>query len=324
MRVLVLGGTAWVGGVLAAEAVARGHEVTCLARGTGPAPAGTRLVRADRERPGAYEEVGGRWDAVLDVARDPQHVRGAVEALDAAWFGFVSSVNAYADPATPHQDEAAALLDPDAEPADPGEEYGQGKVACERGILAAFGDRALVARAGLIGGPGDHTGRSTYWPWRFAHPSGDAVLVPDAARRSSELLDVRDLAAWMLDRAERGAGGVVDAVGPETPLPEHLETARRVAGHAGEVVAAPEPWLLEQGVQEWMGPRSLPLWLADPGWQGFTTRDGSAARAAGLVHRPLADTLRDALAWEEQQPAHPHGAGLTDAEEQALLDALAR
>lgn len=323
MRILVLGGTAWLGGTIAAEAVRRGHEVVCLARGSAPVPEGAALVRADRDRPDAYGGVAGeRWDAVLDVARDPQHVRVAVAALEADRYLFVSTCNVYADTATPHQDESAPLLDPDGEPADPGQAYGMGKVACERAVRSAFGGRALIARAGLIGGPGDPSGRSTYWPWRFAHPSGAAVLVPEAAARSSELIDVRDLAGWLLRCAETGTGGVFDTVGPQVPVGEHLAAAQHVAGFTGEIAAAPEAWLSTHGVGEWMGPRSLPLWLADPDWQGFTARDGSRARTAGLEHRPLEDTLRDALAWEETQPEHPHGAGLTDAEERALLAAL--
>ncbi len=202
------------------------------------------------------------------------------------------------------------------------EEYGSAKVACEQAVLEVFGERALIARAGLIGGPGDTSGRSGYWPWRFAHPSGPRVLVPDAARRSSELIDVRDLAAWLVSSAEQGVGGVFNAVGPELPLGEHLAAAQRVSGFTGDVVAAPEAWLAEQHVEEWMGPRSLPLWLADPDWQGFAARDGAKARAAGLTHRPLEDTLRDALAWEETEEAHPHGAGLTDDDERALLRLL--
>jgi nucleoside-diphosphate-sugar epimerase len=258
---------------------------------------------------------------VLDVGRDPVHVRGVVAALDADRSVFVSTGNVYADPATPHLDEHGPLLDPDGTPADPGEAYGMGKVACERAILDAFGDRALIARAGLIGGPGDTSGRSGYWPWRFAHPSGDAVLVPDAADRPTELIDVRDLASWLVRGAEEGLGGVFNAVGEEVPLGEHLAAAR--SGTDVRAVEAPEAWLAEQGVAEWAGPRSLPLWLADEGWQGFAARDGSRARAAGLEHRPLAETLRDVLAWEEAQPAHPHGAGLTDEDERALLRLLA-
>ena len=259
---------------------------------------------------------------MIDVARKPEHVRGAVTALDTERYLFVSTGNVYADPGTPHQDEGAALLDPDGTPADPGEAYGMGKVACELAILDAFGDGALIARAGLIGGPGDTSGRSGYWPWRFLHPSGDAVLVPDASTRPTQLIDARDLAAWLCDRRRRALGGVFNAVGPDVQLSDHLRTAMDING-SRRTVEAPEAWLLEQGVAEWAGPRSLPLWLADPGWQGFAARDGSRARGAGLTHRPLAATLTDVLAWEETQPVHPHGAGLTDDEERELLRLLA-
>ncbi|GAA2754266.1 NAD-dependent epimerase/dehydratase family protein [Amnibacterium kyonggiense] len=325
MRILVLGGTAWLGGATAAEAVARGHEVVCLARGeAGAVPEGARLIRADRDRPDAYAEAGGRWDAVLDVARHPGHVRGAIEALDAGRYLFVSTGNVYVDTSTRHGDESLPLLPPlEGDRMASMEDYGSAKVACEAAVLAAFGDRALVARAGLIGGPGDTSGRSGYWPWRFAHPSGDAVLVPDAPQRSTELIDIRDLAAWLVRCAEDGTGGVFDAVGREVPLAEHLAAAGRAADSAAAVVAAPEAWLAEQGVVEWAGPRSLPLWLAAPDWQGFTSRSGERARAAGLVHRPLDETLRDVLAWEETRPEHPHGAGLADEEERELLRLLA-
>lgn len=325
MRYLVLGGTAWLGRTVAAEAVAGGHEVVCLARGTsGAVPDGAIWVTADRDRPGAYDPIADeRWDVVVDVARRPEHVRSAIAALAIDRYVLVSTGNVYADPSTPHLDETAALLDPDGTPADPGEAYGMGKVACEQAVLDAFRDRALIARAGLIGGPGDTSGRSGYWPWRFAHPTGDAVLVPDAAARPTQLIDVRDLASWLVRAPEDGIGGVFDAVGPVVPLGEHLGIAARAAGHDRGRVLAPEAWLTEQGVAEWSGPRSLPLWLADPAWQGFAARVGSRARAAGLQHRSLLDTLRDGLAWEEAQPVHPHGAGLSDAEERALLRLLA-
>lgn len=301
MRLLVLGGTAWLGGEVAAAAVRRGHEVVCLARGeSGAFPGGVRGVRADRDRPDAYDAVGGHWDAVVDVARHPGHVRGAVAALDADRYLFVSTGNVYAETAPLHQDETAALLPPlESDRMASMEEYGSAKVACEQAVLEAFGEGALIARAGLIGGPGDTSGRSAYWPWRFAHPSGAAVLVPDAGARSSEVIDVRDLAAWLVRSAEEGVGGVFNAVGPEVAFGAHLATAQRVAGFTGDVVVAPEAWLAEHGVEEWMGPRSLPLWLADPEWQGFPARNGAKARAAGLTHRPLEDTLRDALTWEE-------------------------
>jgi nucleoside-diphosphate-sugar epimerase len=229
----------------------------------------------------------------------------------------------YADQGAPGQDEDAPLL-PALEADVAGmEQYGEAKVACEQAVRRAFGaDRALIARAGLIGGPGDRSGRSGYWPWRFAHPSDPrGVLVPDALGAAVAVIDVRDLATWLVDSAERGTSGVFNAGGEPLPLGEHLAVAARVAGYRGGLVPAPEAWLREHGVDIWMGPRSLPLWIDDPDWRGMNSRDTSRARAAGLTIRPLEQTYADVLAWEEARPQPgPHGAGLTDAEERALLD----
>lgn len=330
MDLLVLGGTAWLGRYVAAAALARGHRVVCLARGSsGEAPAGARLVRADRDRPDALAALlPYQWDAVVDVARQPGQVRRAVAALAprAAHYVFVSTVSVYADPATVGQDESAPTLAPLAGDLMTGmDEYGAAKVACERHVLEGFGaDRSLVARSGLIAGPDDHTGRSGYWPWRFAHPSGPdgAVLVPDSPTLPTQLIDVRDLAGWLVDAAERRCAGVVNAVGDVVPLGEHLATARSVARHTGPLVTVDSGWLAEQGVQEFMGPRSLPLWLDDPGWLGFTAHEGSRGRALGLTPRPLAATLRDALDYESHRPADkPRPSGLTDAEELDLIAA---
>jgi nucleoside-diphosphate-sugar epimerase len=331
MRLLILGGTAWLGSAIAAVALSHDHEVTCLARGrSGEVPEGARLVRADRELPDAYTEVAQqRWDAVIDVARQPGQVRRAAAALEpiAALYIFVSSANVYADQRTVDQDEDAPLLpaleqDHMADLA----QYGEAKVACERAVAAAFGSgRSLLVRAGLLGGPGDLFGRSGYWPWRFAHPSNleQAVLVPDAADRSIQLLDTRDLAAWLVSCAESGTvTGVRNAVGLQTTFGEHLDVARRVADHAGPVIAVPESWLRDRGVQPWMGPASLALWLDDPSWLGMNARNGSRAVASGLTIRPLDETLRDVRAWEvSRAQSGPHGAGLTDSEERSLLAA---
>ncbi len=331
MRLLVLGGTAWLGGQVARTALERGHAVTCLARGTaGQVPGGAELVRADRTLPGALDGVAGRsWDAVVDVGRQPGQVRDAARALAActAHAVFVSSGNVYADHATPGQAEDAPLLPPLAgDEMQTMETYGEAKVACERHVVAAFGaDRALLARSGLIGGPGDTSGRSGYWPLRFARPAADdgTVLVPDDPGLGTQLVDVRDLATWLVSAAETGLAGAYTAVGERVPLGEHLAAARSVAGHAGTPAPADPAWLLAQGVQEWSGPRSLPLWLADPDWRGFADHDGSAARATGLALRPLAQTLADTLAWElAQDPDRPRGAGLTPADERELLARL--
>jgi 2'-hydroxyisoflavone reductase len=331
MELLVLGGTAWLSGELVRRARADGHAVTCLARGrSGPPPEGARWVEADRDAPDAYEAVADRdWDLVVDVARQPRQVRGAVQALAAraAHWVFVSSGNVYADHRAVGADETATLL-----PALDGDVmpdmtvYGEAKVACERLVLDALGpERSLLARVGLIGGPGDVFDRTGYWPSRFARPAAPdgSVLVPDEPDLPVQVVDVRDLAAWLLDVGARGVAGALDVVGPRSTLAEHLEVARRVAGHTGPVRPASSAWLLDRGVEPWMGPRSLPLWLPDPDWRGFGARDGRRARAAGLVTRPLEETLADTLAWERARPAdREHRAGLTVEEERALLAEL--
>ncbi len=328
MRLLVLGGTAWLGHTVAALAVARGHEVTCLARGSSPVAEGARLVTADRCTPEAYAEVPGDWDAVLDVARHPDQVRGAVAALAgrAAYLAFVSTVSVYADDTTPGQDESGPLHPPLLGQPQGGADYGPGKVACEQAVTAGFAGRSLVARAGLIGGPGDHTGRTGYWPVRFAGPAtaDGAVVAPDSAV-GTQVIDVRDLAGWLVDCCQRQSVGVVNAVGDPVPLGEHLAVAREVAGHRGALLPASQQWLQAQGVQPWMGPRSMPLWLPLPDHAGLGTRDPAAGRALGLHPRPLAHTLADTLTWERRQgPQRTRWAGLTDAAARDLVAAWRR
>jgi 2'-hydroxyisoflavone reductase len=138
------------------------------------------------------------------------------------------------------------------------------------------------------------------------------------------VIDVRDLAAWLIEAGSRRLGGVYNATGDTTVLFDHLETARRVAGHNGPMVRADQQWLLDQGVQPWMGEQSLPLWLVDLKWLGFNARDSSKARRVGLSTRPLEQTLADTLRWELTRATdRPRRAGLTDNDERTLLAALA-
>lgn len=295
-----------LGRAVAVEAVSTGHDVTCLARGvTGGVPEGVRWVRGDRDAADGLADVisgGQRWDAVIDVSRQPGQVRSAVAALEpvADHFVFVSTGNVYADHSRLASDESVPLLSPlDDEVMADMSVYGEAKVACEAAVLEGFGpDRTLIARAGLIGGPGDATGRSGWWPWRFAHPVGSdgAVLTPDDPELPMAIIDLRDLAAWLVRCADSRTAGVFDAVGEPDTLGGLLSAAREVAGHDGPVVAASAAWLAENGVAEWMGDESLPLFISDPEWRGFSSHTGAAARAAGLTHRPVADTLRDAAA----------------------------
>jgi hypothetical protein len=138
------------------------------------------------------------------------------------------------------------------------------------------------------------------------------------------VIDVRDLAGWLLDSAEKRTVGVYDAVGPVLKFEEWIESSRRAGGHSGPVVRAPEQWLLEQDVAEFMGAGSLPLWIADPAWKGFMARSGRRARDTGVQHRPLHDTLKDTLAWEiELGLERTRTAGISAARETQLLADLA-
>lgn len=317
MDVLVLGGTAWLGGEIARQAQAGGDAVTCVARGrSGTAPDGVTWVTADRDAPGALAAVADRdWDLVLDVARQPGQVRAAVAALGsrAARWMFVSTISVYAGGGG--DDETATVLPAlDGDVAAP-HEYGEGKVACEDAVLAGLGDRAVVARLGLVGGPGDGSQRSTYWPRRVA--TGGEVLVPDAPDQPVQLIDVRDAAAWLLAAgANPAVSGVIDLCGPTTALGDWW-TAGSDGADGAELVHVDPGWLVDQQVNPWMGPRSLPLWLPeDAVW--VMQRSGARARAAGLVTRPYGETIRDLLAADEAEPLGTR-AGLTSADERELL-----
>lgn len=333
MRLLILGGTAWLGRHVAAAALAAGHQVTCLARGTsGAPPDGVAWVQADRDTEDAYAQVrADAWDTVVDVSRQPGQVRRAARALAGACgtYVFVSSISVYADKSRPGQDESATLLTAlDADVMADMSHYGAAKVACERHVLEAVGvDRALIVRAGLIGGPGDISDRTGYWPWRFACAAALArpVLLPDTPQAATRLIDVRDLAQWILRCAEQRTAGTFNVAGETVTFRQFIAAAQRVAGSTCATVAAPSAWLLEQGVAPWAGPRSLPLWVPMASHAGFSAHECSRALAAGLVRRPLDDTLRDTLAWElqRQPPPAPRRAGLLDDDEAALLRALA-
>lgn len=326
MDVLILGGTQWLGRTLAAEALARGHHVTCLARGeAGAVPSGVEFVRADRSQPGAYDEVADReWHAVIDVTRQPGFARRAAEALAqrAAHWTFVSSGNVYAAQNEPGADESAALMPPlDGDESTP-DTYGEAKSAIELAYREALGERLLVIRPGLIAGPGDASGRSGYWVARAARDD-EPMLVPDILDAPVQAIHIDDLVRFTLDAIERPLTGAFNAVGDRVSFEDWLERSRAIGGHTGEVVAVAPDWLAEQGVAEWSGPESLPLWIIDPEWNAFLDRSNAAAKAAGLRLRPLDQLLAETLEWERSQGLdRERSAGLSAARERELLAAV--
>ncbi len=322
-KVLVLGGTSWLGGEIAHQAVVRGHDVTCLARGeSGKAPAAATFVPGDRSDASAYDKVlDQRWDMVIDVSRQPGHVRSAIEVLGktSSHWTLVSTGSVYADQSGPLT-EVSPLLEPlDGDVADP-ETYGEGKVACERAVRAL--PHHLVIRVGLIGGPGDRSDRLGYYVARFAQARDERVLIPNVASQPMQVIDVRDLAHWIVRLAETRATGIVHGAGERTTVGDLIRLSAEVADFSGEQVPAGEDWLREHDVEEWMGPRSLPLWLPATHF-GMGLMDDTRALEHGLERRPYVDMLRDTLTFENEQGLdRPRKAGLSREDELELIAEL--
>lgn len=320
-RTLILGGTAWLGREMAEQLVAQGEEVTCLARGeSGAVPSGVTFVRANRRAAGAYDSVADiGWDEIIELSSEAELVTGALEALGDATqhWTLVSSVSVYATNAEPGAGEDDALI----EPTDL-DDYAHAKVAAERATTEAIGDRLLIARPGLIVGPGDPSDRFSYWVSRLAFASHEPVLVPDVHDRAVQFIDVRDLAEWLIDAGHRGLTGIYNAIGSERELSTVLRAAGQAAGHAGDLIAADDDWLLARSINYWAGPRSLPLWLPRSE-AGFARRSRSRFLAAGGTERSLEQTLKDVLADERTRGLdRERRSGLTRDEERLLLDEI--
>jgi 2'-hydroxyisoflavone reductase len=298
MKLLVLGGTIFLGRHIVDAALARGHAITLLTRGRhGNAlfPAAERLVG---DRDGDMSALRGRgFDAVVDCSGyRPDQLARTVEALGATTprYTFVSSISAYAAFAPDvRYDEQAPLAAGDAG-------YGALKARAEETIAAALPGRVAIVRPGLIVGPHDPTGRFTYWPQRVAR--GGPVLAPGRPQRPIQFIDARDLAAWCVQLAETRVVGAFNAVGPRLPMAEFLDACRDVAASNARFAWIGDEALLALGVAPWTG---LPMWLpeSDPSFGGMMLADLSRACAAGLVTRPARATIADTLAWSREPRA---------------------
>ncbi len=322
MRMLVLGGTVFLGKAVATEAVRRGHEVICAARGeSGQVADGALLVPVDRDQ-GLGPLVGESFDAVVDMAyMSVTWVRDALRGIGTDHWTFVSSCSVYADHTTPGSTQTLPPLEDDPNAPKTPERYGSVKMASENAIRDARGDDALIVRAGLITGPGDKSDRFGYWPNRLSQ--GGRVAVPDTPDQPAQHIDVRDLAAWIVDSAENRTTGTFDAVGPANPLSLLLgEIAGATAPQGTELVRIPPALLESHDITPWAGPRSLPLWLPDS-HRSLMFRDAGPVLAAGLRQRPTSETAVDTLEYERTLGLdRERRAGLPRDAEDALLSAV--
>jgi 2'-hydroxyisoflavone reductase len=317
VKLLVLGGTAFLGRAAVEAALERGHEVTLFTRGqTNPElfPEAERL-RGDR----AEDPLpAGSWDAVIDTCGFlPAVVRRSAEALrdSVGRYLFVSSISAYADLSRgPSEDsERADLGEMPSDEMLPGyENYGPLKALCEDVVEEVYGERAVIVRPGLIVGPYDPTGRFTYWPHRVAR--GGEFLAPGPADDQVQLVDARDLGTWLVELCERRESGRFNATHPGLSWAALINACLRVTSANAQPVWIDGDWLAEQGVGIWM---ELPLWLHGPETAGMMDADVSRALAAGLTFRPLDDTVRGTL--ELAEPTDD--AGLKPEREAELLRA---
>ncbi|MEV7602400.1 NAD-dependent epimerase/dehydratase family protein [Kitasatospora sp. NPDC089797] len=318
MRILVLGGTSFVGRAIAADALRSGAEVTLFHRGrTNPGlfPE-ARHLRGDRDTGDLAALREGRWDAVVDVSGyRPRQVDQAMDVLGdrVGRYLFVSSHAVYRQggPA-PHADESAPLRAPLREAEELTDEtYGRLKVACEQDVLDRYGDRATIVRPGKVAGPHDEQRGLTYWVRRAAR--GGRIALPGRPEQPVQVVDSRDLARLVLRLVQDDRPGAFHAVGPAEPttLGGLIATCAEVAGTEVEIVPVPP---------ETAPPPFFPLVRAEPLWPG-QQRDPARARAAGLPATPLAVTAADVLAWDRDRGEPPLGHGFTPAQEALALAA---
>lgn len=307
MRLLVLGGTGFLGYHAVAAALGAGHEVSAFTR-SGQAPEGAETIHGDR-----YGDLSAlrrrEWDAVLDTFSDPEAVAQTARLLSGSVgvYGFVSGITNYHPRGPKVVDEDSPLRVPnDALPGDSLQERGLAKLDCEQAVLDEFDGEAFIVRPGIMVGPKDPTDRFSWWPARVARAlaSREEVLAPGDPDRPVQFTDARDLAGWMVGMLARPTPGIYNGVGPgrAVSLREALDACGKAASEAvyGEPGQRPNVvWVGEEfleGRLDHVPEEARPLWFPEPQIP-FHSVDSSKALAAGLTFRPILDTARDVLGW---------------------------
>jgi 2'-hydroxyisoflavone reductase len=328
MRILILGGTIFLGRALVEQALAHGHQLTLFNRGQTNPGIFPQVEKLTGDRKVDLSALAGRsWEAVIDtcgylprvVARSAAALAGSVEH-----YTFISTESVYAGPLQPGSDESAPLgtLAEETIEEITGETYGPLKVLCEQAVEAALPGRSLVVRPGLIVGPYDASDRFTYWPYRVAQ--GGRTLAPGRPERGVQFIDVRDLAAWIILLVEAQQTGIFNADGePEAVSMESLlEACQNASGSHAQFAWASDEFLTQNEVGAWM---EMPLWIpeSDPDAAGFFAVNVHKAQAAGLTYRPLQETVADTLKWALTRPKdYTWRAGLDREKEEKLIQKL--
>ena len=325
MKLLIIGGTVFLGRHLVESALRRGHEITLFNRGQHNPDLFPEVQKIHGDRDGGLEPLAGKqWDAVIDTCGYvPRVVRSSAEylAVSVEHYTFISTISVYMEPLLPGTDESAPVgkLKDERVEEITGETYGPLKALCEQVVEQTFPGRSLIIRPGLIVGPQDPSDRFTYWPWRVAH--GGEVLAPSSPERQVQIIDVRDLADWTLNMVAKKASGVYNATGPATPLTlgSLLSTCRQVSGSDASFTWISDEFLLKNNVTPYT---ELPLWLPekDAAWEMVNIQK---ALKAGLMFHSVAQTVRDTLEWDRTRPADEvRRNGLAPEREATLLKAV--
>lgn len=331
LKILVLGGTKFLGVHIVERALQRGHTVTLFNRGKTNTDLFPQLEHLKGDRDAQLDSLkGGHWDAVIDDSGYvPRHVKLSAELLapNVKQYVFISTISVYASFAQPNSEDSplGKIADETTEKVDGGA-YGPLKALCEKAVETAMPGRVTVVRPGLIVGPRDPTDRFTYWPARAAR--GGDMVCPGTPKDRIQFIDSRDLAAFVIGLVENKTVGIFNATSPpgKFSMGELVQASVTAANTQVKPMPSPHPvwlpadFLAKEKVQPWS---DMPVWIPGSGeYAAFADANVAKALAAGMTIRPVQPTVNDTLAWHLQRPEAERtklAAGLTPEREQELL-----